>query len=502
MKKAGLWKSSLAFFLLLCILCLIPQPSALAATDPEIRANAAVLYEMNTGKTLYEKNAQTRIAPASTTKIMTALLAVEAYEDGRFTLDDMITAPDDLYFDITPDGSTQNIKAGEEMRFEDLMYCMLLASANESCNVIASTVEGTVAAFVEKMNTRAAELGCTGTHFVNTHGMPNEEHYTTAWDLCLIANAAMTHTLFEKIVSTEKWTTHATNVSPARELRNTNKLLDENSEYYYEFAGGIKTGYTNAAGYCLVSTATREGVRLLSVVMGAESVQTEDGRTQVQSYSESRRLLQWGFASFSYRTVLRNIELLDEIPILHGNGADAVPVRPQEDIVAFLDNDIPVESFTRTITKYYPTADGEELTAPVSAGDILGEVSVYYGGELLGTVKLVANRSVELQRLSLVKEQLHEILISKWVKITIAVIAGIFLLYFAFVIRYNIIRRKRKKARREAARRRAEELKRQPTTGKSFEDIEALYAAPAKKTLEDVEAFYAAPGRRGRNGGR
>lgn len=470
MRKIKFTITFIIIFTLIFSVLPISSINASAATDPEIKANAVLLVEANTGRVLYSKNQTAKIYPASTTKIMTILLAVEAIEEGSVTLEDVVTVSENAFFDLTPDGSTSNIVAGEELTLKDLLYCAMLSSANEACNIIAEHVSGDAATYVAQMNLRAAQLGCKGTQFQNTHGLPDDEHYTTAYDLYLITEAAMNYPLFAQLCSTVKYTVPATNMSDSRELKTTNRLMQKDTSYYYEYASGVKTGYTSAAGYCLVSTASRSGIELISVVMGAESVQIEDGTTQMQSQSETKRLFTWAFASYSYKTIIDTTNLITEIPVSMGDGADSVVLRPQTEITALVDNELPIEDIEREIT-----LNVESLVAPVMAGEVLGEMKLSYNGVNYGTVKLVANSSIEISKMTYVKTQIKAVLNSFWVKFALVVLGVFLLLYVAFVITYNIRRKKRRDAAKQARAQQVAALNRQPTTGKSFEDIEEMF---------------------------
>lgn len=473
-KRAAVRASAAALALLLCILF---APAARAASDPNVQSTASLLMERTTGMELYSHNADAKAAPASLTKIMTATLAVEAYERGEIGLNDVVTVPADAYYDVTADGSTLNLKEGEQLTFRELLYGILLASSNEACNVMAERIAGSPAAFIELMNARAKELGCTGTHFANAHGLPNDDHYTTARDLYLIASNALKHSLFCEVVGTSEHTIPATNMSAARKLENTNKLLQKGGANYYEYAYGVKTGYTAAAGYCLVSAAKKDSLNLICVVLGAESKVIEDGTTQVQSFSESKRLLQWGFSSFSYRTILSTLDLVTEVPVAMGAGADAVVARPKSNIVALMDNDEDLSKIKPDVHIYTQEA-GKTLDAPISSGQTLGSVGVTLGDTDYGSVDLVANSDISLDRAAFVKRQISETLSNKYVRLGIALLLLFFVSYIVFIIAYNA-RRKRRRAMEDAiARRRIQELRssEEPTTGKSFEEIERMHS--------------------------
>lgn len=478
-------KISISIITLAVFLSIITPLSlpASAATNPDVDAGAAILAESETGQVLYAKNEHMRMYPASITKVMTALVALDAYQNGQVALNDIVTMPDNLYFDIAPDGSSQNLQPEEEMTFENLLYCTLMASANEACNAIAVYIAGDVDSFVARMNRMAEELGCTDTHFANTHGMPNEDHYTSAYDLFLIVQRAMEIPLFAKIVSTAEYTVPATNLAGERKLTNTNNLIKPKSNYYYEYAKGVKTGYTDAAGYCLASAAQKGDLSLISIVLKTSSTLAEDGTTKVMSFSESKRLFQWGFSNFSYRTVVSTMKLVKEIPVELGSGADSVVLRPAEEIIGLMDNDIDVSKVQMNI-RIYSEETGETLVAPISAGDVLGEADVFLDGVSYGTIKLVANSSVELDRMKYIKAEVRSTMNNKYVKIVFALLIFLFAAYITFIILYNLNRRKKKAAADALARKRIEEVRRGESlsTGMTFEEIEERHARNSQYT--------------------
>ena len=313
-------------FLSLCILAaLLLPPAALAdgeSTAPSttgtgsalldslhIDAAAAILVDADTGEVLYEQDSHTQRYPASITKVMTCLLTVEAIDRGELALTDMVTVSSNLHSGIGEGGSTADIQAGEIISVEDLLYSALLPSANEACNVLAETVAGDIASFVELMNQRAAELGMEDTHFANTHGYHDADHYTSAYDISLMCIEAMKHPTFREIVSSPNHTMAATNIhTQTRIIRSTNALVSNWTvrEYYYSEATGIKTGSTPEAGYCLASSATRGDRSLIAVVMGGTDYREN---AQTNYFTESRRLLEFGFDNFQVVTILDAAEI-------------------------------------------------------------------------------------------------------------------------------------------------------------------------------------------------
>ena len=393
--------------------------AALAVDDPEISAKSAVLLEVDSDQVLYSLNSDEKRDPASTTKIMTLLLAVEAIERGEVTAEDMVTITSDVDTGISEGAVTVELEPGEEMSLLNLMYCAALPSANDACNAIAEYISGSAENFVRLMNSRAAELGCENTHFENSHGLPNENHYSTAYDLALIMKEAYSHEQFVKITGTSTYTVPSTELHAQRNLITTNKLLSKESEYYYQNAVCGKTGSTDDAGYCLVSVGSDEKLTLVSVILGAEYERNDSGVRVYQHFAETSRLMEWGFNNFSYRSILDVSNLLADVPVEMGEGTDSVVLRPEESITMLVENDVSTDNqITYDITVYSEVND-ETLVAPVYSGDVLGEVEVFYKGESQGTVKLVANSTVPLMRTEYLKSEFKKGLSSKWIKGTI-----------------------------------------------------------------------------------
>ena len=377
MKKIKLFPIILSAILLSAALAPAALASDEAAPAPEIQSASAVLADGATGRVLYELNGRERRAPASLTKVMTVLLACEALERGEVSAGDMVTAGDEAAEANSHGGSTANIQPGETLSLQDLMYCAMLVSANEACDVIAVHISGSVAAFVDAMNARADELGCTGTHFANANGLDNDEHYTTAADMAIIMREAVSHELFLEISGSASYTVPATNLSAERQLSSTNGLVNpETLVYpgnYYEYARAGKTGDTAKAGLCLASLAERDGVSLVCVVLGGVRVTNQaDGSTSFSNFTDTRSLCTWAFGNFGLREVLSTTELVASVRVnLAEDGGQAV-LRPREAVSALVPNvGFDPEQLERSVV-IYSESDGSELTAPIAAGTVFG----------------------------------------------------------------------------------------------------------------------------------
>lgn len=269
-----------------------------AQTLTYVNAKAAIAVDGDTGNIIYEKNSLDMLAPASTTKIMTALLTLEAVARGDISLDTQVIVSNTALKGLPSDAShvTPRLKAGEVLNILELLECVMIKSDCHACNVLAEAVAGSVDNFVLLMNARAGMLGCTQTNFVNTSGYPAKNHYTNAYSLFLIAKEAMKYDIFRTIVGMKKIVIPATNLTRERVEENTN-LLMLNSKYYNPAVIGIKTGYTKAAGHCLVTCAVKDGKTIYTVVLGANSGTMCNGTSLKGQFEETNKLLQIAFVS-------------------------------------------------------------------------------------------------------------------------------------------------------------------------------------------------------------
>ena len=390
----------LALFLTLVLsLCLVPFASATGddgptlPEDPDILAKAALLMDVETGTVVYAKNEHEELYPASLTKIMTALLTLEAIDEGKLTMDQELTATASALEGLASDGRSAGIQVGETMSVRNLLYCMLVVSANEACDILAEAVSGSVSAFVEAMNAKAQELGCVNTHFANPNGLHDPQHYTSAWDMYLITAAAMEHEDFMTICDTANVVIPATNMSGERNYWTTNHLLSTWRVIGYRNteAHGIKTGSTDAAGHCLVSSAMRGSLHFVSVILGADRVE-ENGVGNIRSFSETTRMFNYGFDNFTYKTILESKEIIQEVPVTLSE-MDHVTVHPAQDIEVLIPKVLNAEDLERTITLEEP------VEAPVSKDQKLGTMTLSYDGTVYATVDLLASYDVEASKM-------------------------------------------------------------------------------------------------------
>ncbi len=371
----------------------VPEEEPVDLNLGTVKAKAALLVDIDTGEILYEQNADEALPPASTTKIMTALLVFEAAERGQLTLDEQLTAGKEELDVIPWDASTVNpkIASGETMTILDYLYCVMLTSDCASCNVLAKRVAGSVDTFISMMNQRAAELGCTGVNFKNTHGYPTAGHVASARDLYLITQKATSYPTFCEIVAERDYVVPATNINAERKIINTNGLVVGSSGYSYVFATGVKTGYSKSSGHCLVSTAYNNDRHLLAVILGADKP-TIDGKAVYEHFTESKRLLEWGFNAFSWQAITTAGFTAQEIP-LSGGELPSITLVYDETAFALLPVDFDMSQLEYKTDLYFSSA-----TAPVVKGADFGTVDVLRDGKLLATVSISAGADYMIKK--------------------------------------------------------------------------------------------------------
>lgn len=366
-------------FLLVLLVC---QVSWAWAGEPQINGETAVLIDAKSGKVLYGKEENKKMYPASTTKILTALIALE-----RANLQDVVT--------IGPNpskagGTSMWLQPGEKLTLEELLYALLLNSANDAGVAIAEHIAGSVEAFAEIANNRAKELGALNTHFVNPHGMPNKDHYSTAYDMALIGRAAMQNAKFRTIVGTVNHQVSRADSEAQKYLFNHNKLI-WSKQFGYKGATGIKTGYTVEAGQCIVASAERDGQELIAVVLRSEGSNI---------WTDASKLLDYGFANFTTHQLVSRGKIMANLPVQYG-----------KDTVNLLAKDDFYYTFTKqsSTNLQISTEPVEEVSAPVTKGQVLGAVVIRDGEKEVGRVDLVAAQAVERDWQAILKNM------TKWV---------------------------------------------------------------------------------------
>jgi len=437
----------LSFILLLQFLTILPVNASNQLTD--LVATAAILAEKDTGIILHEKNIHLRHPADSLTKVMTLLLASLAVENDEISDSEIIEMSEAAWVDITESSTTQSISPGNIMTFIDLMYSAYVGSANEACNMIAIKLAGSISAFVDMMNAKAAELGLIDTNFVNPHGQHQAEQYTSAYDMYVLYSEASKSMLFNEISGTFRHVTERSEETESRTLIGTNALLNQNSIYYYRYCSSGIGSATYEGGFSLLAAAEEDGLSLISVVLGSKEIINDDESVSQQHFLETHRLFLWGYQNFGWREILKTTDLLRRVPVEHGSGADFINVRPEEPLVLLLDLSIPTDAFKLDIT-IFSDVTNTPLVAPIDAGERLGEVVVSYNGIEYARINLVANTNIELNGIEYMRRQIVSALSTPLARNIIIVLIIIILIYAALVIRYNIMRINRMRRIRDA----------------------------------------------------
>lgn len=337
------------------------------AANLELYSTAAILIEKDTGKILYSKNAEQKMYPASTTKILTAILAIE-----NLSLDEKLTASYEAVMAIPSGYSNAAIQVGEALTVKELLEVFLVHSANEAGYILAENISGSISEFANLMNKKAEEIGCKNTHFANPSGLHDENHYTTAYDLALIARYCMQNETFRSIVSMPSCTIAATDKYEERYFKNTNEMLNPKSEYYNENIIGIKTGYTSQAQNCLISGIQKNGIELISVVLGAPASAGEKGLSG--KYTDTKTLFDYGIENFSYRNIVETGQVITQIEVEHATkDTKNLELVAEKNIKIFSDNSL-FETLSPQITIE------ENVSAPITANTVLGTVTYTVDG--------------------------------------------------------------------------------------------------------------------------
>ncbi len=375
MKHSGLFISIVCVFLLtlnLLFPCAAQDDSPGSSDSLSVEARSAVLIDADSGTVLYEKNPGEELPPASVTKVMTMLLAMEAIDDGRISSEDEVTISENA---AGMGGSQLYMEAGETHTVSELLTGISMVSANDACVALAEYIGGTEEIFVEKMNEKAEELGLENTHFSNTNGLPAADHYSSARDIAFMARHLLSYPEILPYLSAESG-----NIEVGREGRtsviemvNTNKLLKT-----YNGATGIKTGFTQDAGYCLAASAQRDDLHLIAVVLGAE--------TSALRFSESARLLDYGFSTYEAVKIAEKNEIIGTASVEKGI-RNAVDIRTEEKIVLLAKRG-------EAAAISYRVRPAENLSAPVTQGQRAGTLEITKDGEPLGEYPLSASSDV------------------------------------------------------------------------------------------------------------
>ncbi|MDF2570755.1 MAG: dacB 1 [Sporomusa sp.] len=345
------------------VLVFLPTVGLASNHLPDVTAKSAIVMEASTGKVLYEKNAEERRYPASTTKIMTLITALEY---GK--LDDVVTTSANA---ASTEGSSLWLTQGEQLKMLDMLYGIMLVSGNDATVAVAEHMSGSLEKFATLMTDKAHAIGAVNSNFTNTSGLPDERHYSTAHDLAKITAYGYKNPLFTQIVSTQHKVVPWPGKDHDRDLYNENKML-----WLYDGANGVKTGYTDAAGRCLVSAANRNGIQLIVVVLDSEFM-----------WDDSIKLLDYGFTQLKQVPIISRNDILKTVKITEGKTGDIKLLSANDISIPMADNEI--DQFSTVIDA------PNKLDAPITSGQKVGTVKVMYKNVEVASSDLVADRSVD-----------------------------------------------------------------------------------------------------------
>lgn len=408
--------------------------SAYEPTGIDVSAKAGILVSLDTGEFLYEKNIDQKVYPASIAKIMTAVLMLES---DKYDPEGKISMTKEILDMVLGTGlAVSLLKNGDEFTQLDLLYMVLMSSFGDSTYLAAQYYGGTIENFVSMMNAKAAELGLAGTHYSNPVGLHEEETYTTVRDTYTLATYALKNETFKQICETPRYTI-TTSLSGKRTLSTTNFLQDTTTRYYYSYAKGVKTGFTEAAGRCLVSTASYKGYSYMCILMGCP-----DSKSNRREFLDSADLYRWAFKNFSFKEIATSTEPVCEMPVENSLETDFVSLYFKEPFISVLPN---AANDSTIIIK--PHLKGESVKAPVKKGDVLGTAEIIYAENVIGNVDLIAGDDIKASGLLVFTSYVKSIFTSIYMKVLIWLGIICVLIFIFLCIKLNLPRFKKRRAR-------------------------------------------------------
>lgn len=444
MKAVKQTKKHLFFPLFLVLVLVLCQPAVAAAYTPdvEVQAKAYYLYNIDTNTVVAEKNVDQKLAPASLTKIMTCILAMENTED--LDAEKCVYSSDiqDYLYDYQwtqGNGAVSlgGLDAGEELSMRQLIYAAMLPSANEAAMIIADHIGGSQETFVEMMNKRAKELGATNTNFVNANGLYDENHVTTARDMAKITLHAMELPGFMEIVSSPSYDSGPTSTRDNITWTSTIKMQIPGNELYYEGLQGVKTGSVPEAGDCFISTCTRDGFTYLLVILGSEYLDEDGNALPVRgSFTDAANLYDWVFNNFTSKTLVEKNSIESEASVARSFSTDHVRLMAGERFTYLIPKTMDVSEIIKE------AVIPEEVDAPIEKGEQIGELKLKIGGEEIGSVPLLAAESVSANVILVILDTIGKILSSFVVKFLLILVLLFIVFYMALLLLRHYNRRR------------------------------------------------------------
>lgn len=425
--------------LILTVVCACPAAYAQNyQSGIELNCDIDYMISLDDNSVVVSKNAQKRTAPASVTKITTALVVLQNCPD----LNQTVTVPESAIASLAGTGSSlSGIKAGEQMTIIEMLHCLLIPSGNDAAAALAEIIGGSQENFVAMMNQCVTDLGCKNTHYQNPHGLDDPNHYTTAEDIAIIAKEALKFNEFKNIVSMPRHTVPATNANKERTLINTNFLLNKAYVTYYRpFIKGIKTGHTNDAGYCLATYASKDGYNYLAVALNGDYRDSDkDGIDENQAFMDSIRMYEWAFANLSYELVASPSLMVAEVDVNYSWKTDHMRLVPEKDVRAL----VPTGTNEGSVL-VVPEGKPKEVNAPIKAGDFACKAKVIYADNVITEINLVYAESVSRNYLLYGIGLFKRLLGNPVFKILVVIVVLALVVYIGLIIRINNKRKKRR----------------------------------------------------------
>ncbi len=403
--------------------CAAFSGGASAAYDAEtegldLKSECYLLVSMDNGEVIFEKDARKQVAPASLTKLITAIVVIENCKDLNAT----ITISEECIDELSGTGSSLGgLKVGEVVTVHDMLCLLLIKSANEAATALADYINPDRTAFVNLMNSTAAKIGCKNTHFVNPHGLDDPDQYTSAEDIAAILEYGLQYAVFADIISHNTYTLAATNLQKERAIPNTNYLLNRAYEdYYSKYCKGGKTGTTEAAGRCVASYASNDGYNYICVAMGGEMKNyDDDDALENPAFIDSKALYEWTFKNIELVAVAEPSQMVGEVRVKYGKSTDYISLSPAETLYSLVpvgtkSGSLLIEPIEETLPDY--------VEAPIAEGQVICKGRVLYAGRVIKEIDLVASGEVKKGFFAFLGEKIGEIISTTAFKITVAVI--------------------------------------------------------------------------------
>ena len=408
-------------------------------------ADIMLLVNLDDNTVILDKNADKRSAPASLAKIVTCILALDNCSD----LSTEITCRREVLGNLYQvKASVAGIRTGETLTMEQLLYCLMVASAGDAANIIADYIGGSIEQFVVMMNDFAKSLGCNDTNFTNANGLDDgDQMYTTANDLYKITSYALKNEKFREIVDAKRYDLPPTNkCGETRHFQGTNKMMNSAfKDYYCPYVSGVKTGTTELAGHCVITTASKDGYNYLLIVMNAPQYDIDDdGVDENVAFTDSKKIYEWAFKNMVLQKVTNTTDVITVVDVKYNWKVDHLRLVPESEMSALVPRGTETGSLiVRPIEDETP----KTVKAPIKKGDVIGKAEILYGEDSVGTVNLVSAEDIDRDFTKFFVDGIKAFFGNIIVKILIGILIVLVIIYILLIIRKNRIKKKRKKIR-------------------------------------------------------